>query len=73
MNKVQINHLNNLLEQARDIMTAKYVAGAKEHQSVLSEDYTVEQLLMEVVNEQIDGLTYSLTALNKLRSERNGK
>lgn len=70
MKQVQINHLNQLLEQARDIMTAKYVAGAEEHQSVLSEAYTVEQLLMEVVNEQIDGLTYSLTALNKLRSER---
>lgn len=67
MNKVQIAHLNRILEQTRELITQKYTKGAAEHKTVLCEDYTVEELIIEGINENIDGITYGLTALEKLR------
>ena len=70
MNKTQTEHLNFLLEESRRLMTEKYMQGALEHDSTLSEDYTLEELIIEGINESLDGLVYGLTALQKLREQR---
>jgi lipoate-protein ligase A len=71
MNNTQIDHLNRVLEQVREIITEKYVAGTKEYNTTLSEAYTVEELIIEGIKENADGIVYGLTALEVLRRERN--
>ena len=70
MNKTQTNHLNKILETSQRLIADKYVAGAKEHQSTLIEDYSTEDLLNEIINEAIDQLVYALTALEVYRREK---
>jgi hypothetical protein len=66
MNNTQTDHLNRILDQSRHLITEKYIKGAKEHDSTLSEDYSVERLLEEAINEAIDQITYLLTLKEKL-------
>jgi len=72
MNKTQVDHLNSILETTRHLMTEKYVKGALEHQSTLSEDYTASQLLDEAIKEAIDQITYLLTLKAKLEEKLDG-
>lgn len=66
MNDMQVKHLNRILESTRELMTQKYAKGAKEHQSMLSEDYTPLELCDMGIEEAIDQLTYLLTLRDKL-------
>lgn len=61
VNKVQLEHLGYILDSTQDLISDKYVKGAKEHDSVLSEDYTKEQVLDMAIEEAIDQITYLLT------------
>jgi hypothetical protein len=69
VNKVQTEHLNSILERTRELLTAKYVKGAKEHDSVLSEDYTALELCDFAIEEALDQITYLLTLRDKLELE----
>jgi len=66
MNKTQLEHLEYILDTARAMISEKYVKGAEEHQSVLSEDYTAEQILDMAIEEAIDQITYLLTLKQKM-------
>lgn len=61
MNTTQTQHLNRILEQTRELLTAKYIKGAEEHKTILSEDYTPIQVLDMALEEAIDQITYLLT------------
>jgi len=67
MNKIQTDHLNRILDDVTREITAKYIAGAKEHQSILSEDFTTVQLLDFAMDEVKDLFTYLHTLREKLR------
>ena len=67
INKVQIDHLNRILEQCQRELTEKYIKGAKEHDSVLSEDYTPLQVLDMAIEEAIDQVTYLYTLREMMR------
>lgn len=67
MNKTQIDHLNSLLETTRELLTRKYVKGAEEHDSVLSEDYTALEIVDMAIEEAIDQITYLLTLREKIK------
>lgn len=73
MNKTQKAHLNRVTDQAMARLIDKYTAGVKEYQSTLSEDYSTEQLLNEIINEAIDQLVYALTALEVYKKERSNE
>jgi len=66
MNKTQLEHLEYILDTAQDMISDKYVKGAEEHQSVLSEDYTAEQILDMALEEAVDQITYLLTLKQKM-------
>ena len=66
MRDVQRDHLNHILERSRSLITHKYVKGAQEHQSTLSEDYTALELLDMAIDEAIDQVTYLLTLREKI-------
>ena len=61
MNNTQIDHLNRILEQSRELITQKYAKGAEEHDSVLSEDYTPLEVINMAIEEAVDQITYLLT------------
>jgi hypothetical protein len=67
VNSTQTQHLNKILEEASHLITAKYVRGAKEHQSTLSEDYTALQILDMAIEEAVDQIVYLLTLREKLK------
>ena len=67
MKQVQIDHLNEILETTRELLTAKYVKGAKEHKTILSEDYTALEILDMAIEEATDQMTYLLTLRDKLK------
>lgn len=67
MNKTQVAHLNQILETTRRLITEKYVKGAKEHDSVLSEDYTALEILDMAIEEATDQMTYLLTLREKMK------
>ena len=58
-------HLTWLLNQMDTMLNAKYRAGDKEHGGSLL-DIPVNQLLEEAIYENLDQLTYLLTAQKKL-------
>ena len=66
MNPSQQAHHDRILKEATQLISAKYTKGTIEHNSNLSEDYTVDQLLTEAINEAIDQITYLLTLKEKL-------
>lgn len=70
MSKVQADHLKSILAQAERLISDKYIKGAAEHQSTLSEDYTEEQILDMAIEEAVDQMTYLLT-LKEKQNERN--
>lgn len=61
MNPKQAAHLNRITDEAHARLIDKYYKGTKEHQSVLSEDYTPLQVLDMAIDEAIDQVTYLLT------------
>jgi len=61
MNKVQIAHLNKVLEDVARESTEKYVKGAIEHESVLSEDFSILQLNEFKWEEVLDLTNYGHT------------
>jgi len=67
MNKIQTAHLNRILDDVTREITAKYIAGAKEHQTILSEDFTVLELIDFSMDEVKDLYTYLHTLREKLR------
>jgi len=67
MNREQVDHLNSILEETRLLITNKYITGAEEHDSVLSEDYTAEQILDMAIEEAVDQMTYLLTLKGKMK------
>jgi len=69
MNDVQKEHLKYILTESRDRIMDKYIKGSIEHDSNLNEDYTVNELLEEAINEAVDQLTYLLTLRQKLNGE----
>ena len=66
MNETQKAHLKYVLNESQDRIMTKYIKGALEHQSSLSEDYTASQLLDEAINEAVDQMVYLLTLRQKL-------
>ena len=66
MNKTQTAHLQGILRQAERLISDKYIKGAAEHQSTLSEDYTAEQLLDMAIEEATDQMVYLLTLKEKM-------
>lgn len=71
MNKQQTAHLNRILEQSRELITDKYAKGTVEHKSLLSEDYSVEEVLNFAIEEAVDQMTYLLTLKEMLKNERS--
>ena len=71
MNETQTAHLNRILEDVTREITEKYIIGAKEHQSTLSEDFTVLQLIEFSMDEVKDLYTYLHTLREKLRENYN--
>ena len=67
MNKEQVAHLNRILERTGHLITDKYVRGAKEHNSTLSEDYTAKEILEMAIEEAVDQMTYLLTLWEKIK------
>lgn len=61
MNEKQARHLNRITDEAHARLIDKYYKGVKEHQTVLSEDYTPAQVLDMAIDEAIDQVTYLLT------------
>lgn len=70
MNSRQVEHLNRIKEQVGHELTEKYVKGAKEHASVLSEDYTALEVLDMAIEEALDQVTYLYTLREMMRNER---
>lgn len=70
MTNEQIAHLNRIKEQVQHELTEKYVKGAKEHASTLSEDYTPIEVLDMAIEEALDQVTYLYTLREMMR---NGK
>lgn len=70
MTETQKQHLNRILDTTHSMLADKYVKGAKEHDSDLSQDYTLEQILDMAIEEAIDQITYLLTAKEKLNEQR---
>lgn len=70
MTETQKQHLNRILDTTHSMLADKYVKGAKEHDSDLSQDYTVEQILDMAIEEAIDQITYLLTMREKLNEQR---
>lgn len=70
MNSKQIDHLNRIKEQVGYELTEKYVKGAKEHASTLSEDYTPLEVLDMAIEEALDQVTYLYTLREMMRNER---
>lgn len=66
MTETQKQHLNRILDTTHSMLADKYVKGAKEHNSELSKDYTVEQILDMAIEEAIDQITYLLTLREKI-------
>ncbi len=66
MTDTQVKHLNKIAEEAHTLLVQKYVRGAEEHKSSLSEDYTALELLDEAINEAVDQMVYLLTLKEKL-------
>jgi hypothetical protein len=66
MNKIQLEHLAHILDETQDLISNKYVKGAAEHKSILSEDYNAVELCDMAIEEAIDQITYLLTLRSKL-------
>lgn len=66
MTETQKQHLNRILDTTHSMLADKYVKGAKEHDSDLSQDYTVEQILDMAIEEALDQVTYLLTLREKI-------
>lgn len=71
MSKEQIAHLNRIKEDLNHELTEKYIKGAKEHDSTLSVDYTILQLMDMLMEEVIDLNTYAHTLREKIREYIN--
>ncbi len=71
MTDEQSEHLASIQLEFNRLVQAKYEAGAKEHGSTLSRDYTAEQLLDMAIEEAIDQVTYLLTLKHKLYPSRS--
>ena len=71
MTAQQIAHLNRILEQSRELITEKYAKGTVEHKSLLSQDYSVEEVLNFAIEEAVDQMTYLLTLREMIRNERS--
>lgn len=71
MTETQKQHLNRILDQTHMLLVDKYVKGAKEHNSDLSQDYTVEQIIDMWLEEAVDSMTYGLT-LREIYTKENG-
>lgn len=72
MTETQKQHLNRILDTTHSMLADKYVKGAKEHDSDLSQDYTVEQILDMWLEEALDSITYGLTVRDLYKKERGG-
>jgi len=70
MNKVQLEHLGEILDQTHDLISNKYLKGAAEHKTILSEDYSSEQLIDMSIEEAIDQITYLLTLKETMKNGR---
>lgn len=70
MTAEQTAHLNRILEQSRELITDKYARGTVEHKSLLSKDYTPEQVLDFAIEEAVDQMTYLLTLREMMRNEQ---
>jgi hypothetical protein len=66
MNDNHKQHLDYILDNATNLISAKYLKGVKEYNSHLRDDYTIAQLLDNAIEEAIDELTYLLTMKEKL-------
>ena len=61
ISKVQADHLKSILKTTERLISDKYIKGAAEHQSTLSEDYTATEVLDMAIEEAVDQMTYLLT------------
>ena len=65
MEMKQADHLAQIIGFIHEELPRKYMRGAEEHNSNLSEDYTKEQLLDMAIEEAMDQLTYLITLKHK--------
>lgn len=70
MKQVQVEHLNSILETTTKLLTAKYIKGAEEHKTILSEDYTALQLVDFGIEEALDQITYLLTLKDVIKNAK---
>lgn len=61
MNQPQADHLRSILKQSQSLISDKYIRGVKEHQTVLNQDHTVQELLNYAIEEAVDQMVYLLT------------
>lgn len=66
MNRTQSEHLKKILKTTERLLSDKYIKGAREHQSTLSEDYNASQLIDMAIEEAIDQVVYLLTLRDKI-------
>lgn len=65
MSEEQELHLSGLQNAIRALVDSKYRHGAEEHDGDLK-DLSAKALVVEALMEQIDGVVYLLTALEKM-------
>lgn len=62
----QEQHLHAIIDDFTTLVDAKFRAGAAEHDSDLSTDYSPSQILDMAIEEAIDQCVYLLTLRSKL-------
>ena len=67
MNKTQSDHLRSILRAVERDLQDKYIKGAEEHKTILSEDYTELELAHFMLEEALDQVTYCYTLIEKLK------
>ena len=61
MNQEQNNHLNRVLNEANSLIADKYVKGAEEHGTTLSQDHSLHELVNFAIEEAVDQIVFLLT------------
>ena len=61
MNQEQNNHLNRVLNEANSLIVDKYVKGAEEHGTTLSQDHSLRELVNFAIEEAVDQIVFLLT------------
>lgn len=66
MTEEQQKHLDMILSEADLLIATKYKRGCKEYKTHLRDDYLVEELLANAIDEAVDQMVYLLTLKEKM-------